>query len=78
MIYAEPFLQNYRSKEIDYMNYYWFKNTFTNEEIEKIMLAREKENPMDISKDRAIKKIKQAGEKVHFLFLLLVLSSLLN
>jgi PKHD-type hydroxylase len=37
MIYAEPFLQNYRSKEIDYMNYYWFKNAFTDEEIEKII-----------------------------------------
>jgi hypothetical protein len=35
-----------------------------NDEIEKKLVAREKENPMDMSKERAIKKIKQAGEKV--------------
>lgn len=35
-----------------------------NDEIEKKLAAREKENPMDMSKERAIKKIKQAGEKV--------------
>jgi hypothetical protein len=34
-----------------------------NEEIEKKLVAREKENPMDMSKERAIKKIKLAGEK---------------
>lgn len=34
-----------------------------NDEIEKKLAAREKENPMDMSKERAIKKIKQAGEK---------------
>ena len=51
MIYAEPFLQNYRSKEIDYMNYYWFKNAFTDEEIEKIIGIGKSLELYNVSKD---------------------------
>lgn len=37
MIYAEPFINNYRNKEVDFMNYYWFQNAFSEEEIDEII-----------------------------------------
>jgi PKHD-type hydroxylase len=37
MYYSNPFVENYRSKNIDYFNYYYFENAFTPEEIDHII-----------------------------------------
>ena len=37
MYYSNPFVENYQNKNIDYFNYYYFENVFSEEEIEFII-----------------------------------------
>lgn len=37
MYYSDPFVENYRSKNKDYFNYFYFDNVFTDEEIDYIV-----------------------------------------
>lgn len=37
MYYSNPFVENYQNKNVDYFNYYYFENAFSDEEIDYII-----------------------------------------